>query len=196
NGRRDPSIKLERVNKIEDGANANVSRLEMSVHSSTHVDAPLHFIPGAPSVDMLPLNVLIGPAQVVEIAPNVDVLTEAVLRQAGIAPAMDRVLFKTRNSEYWRSISNVFQTDFVGIDEGGSKYLAERGIRLVGIDYLSVAPYKMSRPTHLVMLGAGMVVIEGLNLLDVPAGYYRLVCLPAKLKGSDGAPARVVLLDE
>ncbi len=192
----DPPVALERVSKMEDGANANVSRLTAGVHTGTHVDAPVHFVPGRGGVDSIPLEALVGPCQVVELPDSVNVINAAVVQTCGLAPAVKRILFKTRNSAYWKQPDLPFQTEFVAVDESGAIELAARGIQLVGIDYLSIAPYKNSRPAHQALLKASIVILEGCNLSEVPAGYYRLICLPLKLKDSDGAPARVILLDE
>jgi arylformamidase len=192
----DPKAVIERVSAISDGANANVSRMDMGVHTGTHVDAPLHFIDGTSAVEAMNLEVLIGPARVVQVADDVNVIDREVLEKLELLAGTTRVLFKTRNSKYWASRVRDFQTDFVGIDESGSKFLVEKGIRLVGVDYLSVAPYKQSRPTHQVLLGANMVIVEGLDLSAVQPGEYQLICLPLKIEGSDGAPARAVLIQE
>lgn len=190
----DPKAIVERVSAIAEGANANVSRMDMGVHTGTHVDAPVHFIDGTTAVESLKLDVLIGPAQVVQIGDTVDVITREVLEKINLPGGTQRVLFKTRNSQYWAKRVSEFQTDFVGIDASASTYLVEKGIRLVGVDYLSVAPYKQSRPTHEILLGANVVIVEGLDLSGVEAGEYQLVCLPLKIQGSDGAPARAVLM--
>jgi arylformamidase len=192
----DPVVILERVKKIEEGSNANVSRLDAGVHTGTHVDAPCHFIIGAKGIDELDLNVLVGAAQVVELAQNIAEIDEKVIRQAGILPDTRRILFKTRNSQYWAQHENIFQTDFVGINLDGARALVQMGIQLVGIDYLSIAPFKRSRPTHEVLLSAGMVVVEGLDLSKIKPAMYQLYCLPIKLDGSDGAPARAILIGE
>jgi len=192
----DPPVKLERVSKIEEGANANVSRLELSVHTGTHLDAPHHFINGAKTLDTLPLEVLIGPVQVVQLADSVNLITAAVVEEAGIAPGVVRVLFKTRNSAYWLKTEQVFEKEFVAVSADGAEVLVQRGMRLVGIDYLSIAPFKQSRPTHEVLLKAEMVILEGVNLNGVEPGMYTLICLPPKLGGSDGSPARAVLVSE
>lgn len=192
----DPKAIVERVSAIADGANANVSRMDMGVHTGTHVDAPLHFIDGTNAVEAMNLEVLIGPARVVQVADEVNVIDHKVLEKLDIPDGTTRVLFKTRNSKYWASQVREFQTDFVGIDESGSKYLVEKGIRLVGVDYLSIAPFKQSRPTHQVLLGANMVIVEGVDLSAVQPGEYQLICLPLKIEGSDGAPARAVLIQE
>lgn len=192
----DPKAVIERVSAITDGANANVSRMDMGVHTGTHVDAPLHFIDGSSAVEAMNLEVLIGPARVVQVADDVNVIDREVLEKLELPTGTTRVLFKTRNSKYWASQVGEFQTDFVGIDESGSKYLVEKGVRLVGVDYLSVAPFKQSRPTHQILLGANMVIVEGLDLSAVQPGEYQLICLPLKIEGSDGAPARAVLMRE
>lgn len=192
----DPKAIVERVSAIADGANANVSRMDMGVHTGTHVDAPLHFIDGTSAVEAMNLEVLIGLARVVQVADDVNVIDREVLEKLDIPDGTTRVLFKTRNSKYWANRVREFQTDFVGIDESGSKYLVEKGIRLVGVDYLSVAPFKQSRPTHQVLLGANMVIVEGVDLSAVQPGEYQLICLPLKIEGSDGAPARAVLIQE
>ena len=190
-----PGIVLERVNKIEDGANANVSKLEMGVHTGTHVDAPIHFIPGMPGVETLDLEVLIGKVHVIDLPESVDVIDAQVLQSLEWPGESERVLFKTRNSRYWAAGDTQFHQDFVGISEDGANFLVEKKIKLVGVDYLSVAPWKKSRPTHRALLEAQIIVIEGLNLSDVAGGAYQLYCLPIKLGGSDGAPTRVVLIE-
>lgn len=189
----DPPLVLERVNKIEEGKNANVSKLSLSVHTGTHVDAPFHFLQDGGTVENLSLDVLIGAARVVEIPAACDVVNAEVLKAAGVQTGIERLLLKTRNSLLWEKQDKRFETGFVGVDLEGAEYLASIGIRLVGIDYLSIAPFRKSRPTHEVLLKANMVIIEGLNLCDVPAGDYQMYCLPLKLADTDGAPARVIL---
>ncbi len=192
----DPPVILERVEKIEEGGNANVSRIDMGVHTGTHVDAPVHFVPGAAGVDKMPLDVLVGKVQVVEIPDEAGSIGAEEVEAAGIRDDTQRVLFKTRNSEYWNHLESGFQPGFVGITRDGAISLVDMGIRLVGIDYLSIAPFKQSRPTHEVLLKAGMVVIEGVDLRQVKPGDYSLYCLPLKLGGSDGAPCRAILIEE
>ena len=162
-------MKLERVSKIEEGANANVSKLELSVHTGTHLDAPHHFIHGARTLEHLSLEVLIGPAQVVQLPDRVDLITAAEIDQAGIAPGVERVLFKTRNSAYWLKAEQVFEKEFVGVSADGAAALVERGIRLVGIDYLSIAPFKQSRPTHEILLKAEMIILDSAVVTEVDA---------------------------
>ncbi len=192
----DPSVVLERMDKIDDGANANVSHLDISVHTGTHVDAPFHFIPGGETVENLVLETLIGPAQVINVEVTGDVIDRSHLENAGILPGVTRLLLRTRNSEYWNQIDNGFQTGFAGLNVAASQYLLELGIKLIGIDYLSIAPFSNGRPTHEVLLGANVVIIEGLDLRKAQPGTYTLLCMPLKLANTDGAPARVVLLKE
>jgi arylformamidase len=173
----DPEVRFERVSSIAGGAAANVSRLDFGVHSGTHVDAPVHFVDGAAGADALPLDVLVGPCVVVD---GLDV--------AAVPGGAERVLFKTANGRLWDL--DEFSEDYVKLDGAAARALVERGVRLVGIDYLSIGDEEV----HHVLLEAGVVCVEGLDLRAVEPGGYRLVCAPLKLVGSDGAPARVLLL--
>jgi arylformamidase len=192
----DEPVRLERFRKLEDGANANATRIDMAAHTGTHVDAPYHFFMDGKGVDQLRLDILTGQAWVVEFDAQVDVIDAQTLKEQNIPAGTQRVLFKTRNSQLWANQQREFQPGFVGVNLEGANYLVEHGIRLVGIDYLSVSPYKKSRPTHEALLTAEMVIIEGLDLSEVQAGVYQLYCLPLKLKGADGAPARVILMGD
>lgn len=192
----DPEVVLGRIKKIEDGANANVSTIAMGVHTGTHVDAPYHFLSDGDTVENMLLEVLIGRVKLVEIEESINEITRDVLESVNLEDGVERVLFKTRNSKFLSDHSVGFNEDFVGIDAGASELLVEKGVRLVGIDYLSIAPYKRSRPTHEVMLRAKMVIIEGVDLSSVEPGDYTLYCLPLKLKDTEGAPARVILIEE
>jgi len=189
----DPQFVWERVHKIESGDNSNTSRVEMGVHTGTHVDAPYHFLPDGKGVDQLSLKLLTGRVYVLHV-PDVKLITADVLKNSEIPPRTRRILIKTNNSEFWAKNVSTFQTDFAALTADGADYLVQRGVRLVGVDYLSVAPYKNSRPTHEVLLKAGVVIIEGLNLSGVDQGRYMLYCLPLKIQGSDGAPARTILV--
>ena len=188
----DPAVRLERVASMAQGANANVSRLSCGVHVGTHVDAPLHFLDGKEAVEAMPLDALIGRAFVADMR-RAEVIDTAALERARIPPRTRRLLFRTRNSELWKRGEKRFQTGFVAVDASGAEWLVRRKVRLVAVDYLSVAPFKNSRPTHQILLGAGVVVVEGVDLSRVAPGPYQLYCLPMKLVGSDGAPARAVL---
>ncbi len=189
----DPAVVVERAEKIEAGAQSNTSRLEMSAHTGTHVDAPYHFIATGNTVKSLELRVLTGRAYVLHL-PEAEVITAEVLDGAGIPPRTRRVLFRTRNSDYWANGEKTFQRDFVAISGDGAEYLVNRGVKLVGVDYLSVAPFTDSVPTHKTLLKAGVVIVEGLDLSKVSQGRYAFYCLPLKIKGSDGAPARAILV--
>jgi len=191
----DPAILLERVAKMEEGANANVTSMKMSVHTGTHVDAPYHFLgENTPTVDMLPLNMLVGRAYVLRLPDEVDMITASILQRANIPPRTRRLLFKTRNSVHWENEEYTFQSNFVALEASGAQYLVDKGVKLVGIDYLSIAPFHQGAPTHRILLEAGMVILEGLDLSKVSPGRYALYCLPTKLSGSDGAPARAILI--
>jgi arylformamidase len=188
----DPPVRLDRLSAIAGGAVCNVSRLNAGVHSGTHIDAPVHFIDGAPGVEATPLDALIGAALVVdatELAGHLD--AEAIVRLRIPADA-ERLLFKTSNSALWER--ETFVPDFHAITRDGAEALVTRGARLVGIDYLSVAPFGDPGPTHLAFLRAGVVILEGLDLRDVPPGPCQLVCLPMLIEGADGAPARAILI--
>lgn len=189
----DPPIKLKRVSSIAQGGEANVTHMEAGVHIGTHVDAPLHFIEGGKSVETIPLKSLIGRAYVVDVK-NAGVIDEELLEDAGIPPRTKRVLFRTRNSKLWAKGEKKFRRDFVAINEGGAKWLARKNFQLVGVDYLSVAPFGEPTPTHRELLQAGIILLEGLDLSQISQGRYMLYCLPLKLIGSDGAPARAVLV--
>lgn len=178
----DPEVLLERAKSIAEGATANLTRIDMGAHSGTHVDAPVHFLEGRAGAESLPLEALLGPCVVVEVAG----LTES---DVAVAPEdVERVLFKTPNSELWAR--DEFPEEFARLDGAGARLLVARGVKVVGVDYLSVG----DREAHRVLLGAGVVPIEGLDLRGIDPGEYFLVCGPLKLVGSDGAPARVFLL--
>jgi arylformamidase len=190
----DPKISLERISKIEEGASANVSLLTMSVHTGTHLDAPYHFLADGKTVETLALETLIGPVQVVQIPDAVRIITGKDIKNAGIRSGIERVLFKTSNNHFWEDAVADFQTDFVALDKDGARTLVSLGIRLVGIDYMSIAPFDDGVPTHEVLLKNGVIILENCNLSAVKPGMYTLYALPLKLGGSDGAPVRAVLI--
>jgi arylformamidase len=181
---------LEATKRVANGDSSNVSTLHMSVHAGTHVDAPRHFFDNGGGADTLSLEMLCGRARVIELTTR-RAVTAADLSSFDFREDI-RVLLKTHNSRLWGTPE--FHTDFVGVAESGARFLVDRGVKLVGIDYLSIEPFKTpGAPTHHVLLGAGAIVIEGLNLRDVEPGTYEMFCLPLPIVGSDGAPARVVL---
>ena len=189
----DPPAKITRALDQEAGHQATVSRLDFGAHTGTHVDAPLHFIRGAATVDALDLNILIGPARVIDLAHVRQFITAADLEGAHLPAGTERILFKTRNEALWDLPG--FQTDFVAFAEDGARWLVAHDVRLVAIDYLSAEAF--SSPdfaVHKILLGAGIVIVEGVDLRRVAPGEYQLICLPIKLQGADGAPARAVLI--
>jgi arylformamidase len=190
----DPPIRITQPHHLDRGDEATVTRLDMGAHTGTHVDAPAHFVPGGSGVDTLDLNVLVGPALIID-AREADALSAAVLETLPIPTGTERVLFRTRNSDLWARGEPEFHEDFVAITEDGARWLIERGVRLVGVDYLSVAPFDAVTPTHRALLRAGVVAIEGLDLSGIGPGAYQLVCLPLKIVGTDGAPARAILIE-
>ncbi len=189
----DPPIEFSPLSQIADGESANVTHISMCVHAGTHIDAPLHFLVEGNAVDELDLRLLMGRAFVLHL-PDADLITADVLRQAEIPPRTRRLLFKTRNSEWWAAGHTAFRDDYVALSADAAEYLVGRGVKVVGVDYLSVAPFHDTVPTHQILLGGGVVIIEGLNLSGVSEGRYTLYCLPVKLLGTDGAPARAVLV--
>ncbi len=189
----DAKIQIQQTRSIAEGAIANVTHISMGAHTGTHVDAPDHFLGNGKGVDQIPLELLIGPATVFQL-PDGETITAEMLREADIPSQSRRLLFKTRNSAYWARGETEFQRGFMALNAEAAKYLVQRGVEVVGIDYLSVAPFDAPVPTHKILLQAEVLVIEGLNLSEVPPGDYVLHCLPLKIAGADGAPARAVLV--
>jgi arylformamidase len=186
-------VKLEQTRSILDGYHANESRLTCDVHSGTHIDAPLHFIPGGKAISGIPLDILVGKALVYSFSADLHI-TGGDLADAGIEDGTERLLLKTRNSRLWKAYGNVFRTDYVALTPGAARWLVDRKIKLVGIDYLSIQPYAdKTQETHKILLSAGIVILEGINLSDVQPGVYELVCLPLRLDNADGSPARAIL---
>jgi arylformamidase len=186
-----PEFELQPIKRIANGGSSNVSRLVMGTHTATHVDAPRHFFDDGPGVDALPLDLLIGRSRVIDL-PHRGGITEEHLAAAGLREDL-RVLLRTPNSALWNS-SDGFHQDYTYLTEGGARYLVDQGVKVVGVDYLSVEQFhKAGAPAHHALLGNGIVVIEGLNLSEADAGQYEMYCLPLRIEGADGAPARVVL---
>ena len=176
----------------EHGDICTVSQLSFGSHTGTHVDPPSHFVAGGITLDQLSLEVLIGKARVVD-AGAVDAIDASTIARANLA-GVERVLFKTRNSKLWQRGEKEFDQNFVYLEAEAAKMLVESGVKLVGIDYLSVEKFNFDEPaTHYTLLRNNVIIIEGLNLSEVAEGDYELICLPMKIKGGDGAPARVVL---
>ncbi len=183
----DPVVQIERVESLAGGGIANVSRLDFGVHSGTHVDAPLHFFDDGHGADAVPLDVLVGPARVLDLTA-----VEGTIAAADLEPLElgDRIVLKTANSELWSR--DTYAEDAVSVGPDAAQLLVDRGVRLVGIDYLSIGDLD----THRILLGSGVVPVEGLDLRAVDPGDYLLVCAPLRIEGSDGGPARVLLIRE
>ena len=191
----DPRVKIEGDKSIASGDAANVSHLCFGAHTGTHVDAPNHFIDGTRRVEDLDLDKLIGPCRVVKIDESVIAIEPAHVEDV---VGVERIIFKTRNSAFWDRPEDGFRTDFTYITSETAAVLAEKQVKLVGIDYLSVEKFgSHDHPTHVSLLANEIVILEGLDLRAVPPGDYELMCLPLKYIGGtgDGAPARTVLVD-
>lgn len=184
----DPRIEIHDALTLANGDAANVSSLNFGAHTGTHVDAPAHFIEGTKKVESLALDVLIGEAEVIEVPAQKLVIDEQL-----VTTRSKRVLFKTRNSDLWRG---EFKTNFTYLDLMAARKLIENGVKLVGIDYLSIEQFgSKEHEVHRALLSHEVIILEGLNLTDVPPGKYELICLPLRLRSNlgDGAPARAVL---
>lgn len=189
----DPGAHIEPVHTLAGGAVANIAELRLGSHVGTHVDAPRHFLEGGTTVDRLSLEALVGPARVLDLTGVEELISAGDLKAAGLKGAA-RVLMKTRNSALWSEPE--FQRRYVALDEDAARLLADSGVLLVGIDYLSVERFRPEAyKVHETLLGAGMALLEGIDLSAVAAGDYQLCCLPLKVRGGDGAPARAVLME-
>lgn len=186
-----PPVTIQAQQAIARGDGANVSALAFGSHTATHIDAPLHFFDDGAGVDSIALDVLIGPAILVDVGPDVRAITASVLRGCPL-DAHTRVLLRTRNSALLRLPA--FDPEYAYLAPDGAEYLVERGVRLVGCDYLSIEQFHSGHHrTHRTLLGSGVVIVEGLDLSLPPPGEYEFICLPLLLTGLDGAPARAVL---
>ena len=188
----DPEPTFERISELEHGAEANVTLCRMTAHTGTHMDAPCHFLAGQAGIDAFPLDVGIGKARVISVPDDCSAIGAAELEGAGIERG-DRVLLKTRNSKQrWQDLE--FETGFVAVNASGARFLAQAGVILVGVDYLSVGLFSGDGPeTHRTLLSAGVWIVEGLDLSSIADGHYELICLPLRIAGADGSPARVAL---
>lgn len=186
----DPPVVIEPVTRIARGDDSNVSRIAISNHSGTHLDPPRHYNDSGIPIDQVPLPLLMGKALVLELS-GVKRITRAELEKFPIK-GEERLLLKTDNSRLWEIPS--FCADFSHLTEDGARYIAESGVKLVGIDYLSVERADGDGAVHRLLLNKGIIILEGLNLEEVPPGSYELVCLPLKIREGDGAPARAILI--
>lgn len=178
-----------------------LSHMAATLHLGTHIDAPLHYVAGGAGVDDVPLAALVGPAIVVHVPHDAHAIDAPLLERLAAAPGVlpdgaARVLFRTRNSADLVDGRDPgpFRRDYVAVTAGAARWLVDRGVRLVGVDGPSIAPWDDVDTPHAILLGAGIVVVEGLALADAPAGAGDLVCLPLRIDGADGAPARAILI--
>lgn len=192
----DPAVAVEPIARLAAGDPANVSELRLGSHTGTHVDPPAHFLPGGATVDQLPLDALVGEAVVADLTAEPGPIGPAELDRLALDGGVVRLLLKTANSALWHGGGTAFPDRYVALSPEGARWVAGRGIRLVGTDFLSIeergAP---GHPTHVTLLSAGIVILEGLDLAAVEPGRYTLVCLPLRVAGGDGAPARAVLIE-
>ncbi len=189
----DPTVSFDVCKSIAKGDAANVSQICFGVHTSTHVDAPNHFIDGTRRIDQLDLGKLIGDCRVILVDDSVDAIEP---KHLGDLANVERVLFKSRNSAFWNEPEKGFRTDFTYISPDAAGVLADNGVKLVGIDYLSVEKFGSEDfATHITLLEKEIVILEGVDLREVPPGDYELICLPLKYIGAtgDGSPARTIL---
>jgi len=187
----DPPVSIKRVKDIEKGDTANLSVISMGAHSGTHVDAPIHFLKQGQGIDNIPIDTLVGRARVIEIRDPESIKPEELVGHR--IRRGERILFKTRNSSHvWQK--DEFVEDFVFISDNAADFLVDCGVRLVGVDYLSVGSFKHGGSyVHKTFLSGGVCTIEGLDLSNVIPGKYDLICLPLRIVGGDGAPARAII---
>lgn len=189
----DEAVNIGWENRIADGDSSNVSSIHIGAHVGTHIDMPLHFIDGAANLDDLDLSLMIGPVIVIEVPEEKTSIDADFLENLGLED-VTRLLFKTANSKMWDDPSHSFVTEYVAVEPDAAKWLVDHGCRLVGIDYLSIAPYDDSNTPHEILLSNNVVIIETLDLRNVQPGKYELISLPLKLESREAAPVRAILI--
>lgn len=189
-----PSVSVTPHERIADGDEANVSELHIGTHTGTHVDPPVHFVEGASGVDAVPLDVLIGPCVVADARGHRGALGADDLASLDLPPGADRVLLRTDNSDLWRALPAPFPDEFVCLSAEGARWVVDRGIRLIGTDFLGIEQRGATgHPVHIELLSKGVTIVEGLDLGEVEPGAYRLTVLPLRIVDGDGGPARATL---
>jgi arylformamidase len=195
----DPNMTIRKLSEIKKGDDANVSEISMSVHTGTHIDSPKHFIDNGKTIEQIPLEKLVGNVLVMAFEDETKVINKQALENHPKFESLlgvKKVLFKTSNSSHLLLKQENFSEEFVGIDKSGAKFLANLNLDLIGVDYLSVASFRETDEPHQILLQNEIVLLEGINLHEVPPGDYKLYCLPLLILGSDGAPARTILIME
>ncbi|MFC1517414.1 cyclase family protein [Candidatus Margulisiibacteriota bacterium] len=186
----DPAVKIKKFKDISCGNSSNVKIIQIGTHTGTHIDAPIHMLSHGASLDDIPLNKLVGNAIVVDIGDAKSISLNQLQRIS--IDGVKIILFKTKNSQIFPK--GKFNEYFIYLEEVAAQYLVNKGIELVGIDGPSIDKYKQpDHPVHQILLGNNVVIIEMLDLSKVMAGVYKITALPLKIKGADGAPARVIL---
>jgi arylformamidase len=189
----DPGVEISSFKSIADGSTANVSQISIGVHTATHVDAPNHFIDGAKRIHEIDPEKLVGPCRVIEVPEDVVAIGPEHVGDIG---GITRILFKSRNSAFWNTPEDGFRTDFTFITVETARLLVDSGVVLVGIDYLSIEKSgSPGHPVHVTLLENEVVILEGIDLREVSAGDYGMICMPLKYigGGGDGSPARTML---
>lgn len=185
-------VEFNQTLSLDNGDIVTDTIIKMSVHTGTHIDAPSHFLVSGSTVEQVPLDILVGETYVA-VLDHVSAITAECLEGLALPSETCRLLLKTQNSELWRNDSSDFDDNFVALTFDAAQWVVDQGIKLIGIDYLSIQRYNDGPETHQILLGANVVVVEGLDLSEVPEGSYELICLPVKFKGLEGAPSRVIL---
>ncbi|MDO8492707.1 MAG: cyclase family protein [bacterium] len=188
-----PRLRLKNICSIKKGDSANDTKIEMSLHTGTHLDAPRHFFSGGQSIDKMPLQIFIGPAFVAYL-PKVKKITAYDLEKLHLPRGVSRLLFRTSNSLLWKKRISKFQKNYVGLTADAAMWLSKRKIKLVGVDYLSVSAFDETVPVHRILLKKGIALLEGINLGGVKQGVYQLICFPVKISNLEAAPVRAVLI--
>ena len=178
---------------IKNGDIANESSINVNLHTGTHIDAPSHFIDNGLTIDKIPIGKLMGSAFVASIK-NVNTITEETLEKSSIPKHVKRLLLQTDNTELWIKNNGIFYEDYVALSPRAAKWIVNRGIDLIGIDYLSIQKYTDGPETHQILLGNNIVILEGLNLNNVSQGWYDLICLPIRYENIEASPARALLI--
>jgi arylformamidase len=185
-------VRVERIKSFANGDAVNVTRLDMDVHCGTHVEAPLHFLDGGCALEELTVDTFVGPAYVAHL-PDADVIGPDELERAEIPDGTVRLLLRTRNSITWHDADRRFRADYAALSAGGAEWVVARGMRLIGVDYLSVQRFDEGPDAHQILMRGEVAILEGVDLSNVPAGPYRLLCAPIWIGGAEAAPARALL---
>lgn len=188
-----PKLRLKKIYSLKGGDIANDTKIEMSVHTGTHIDAPLHFIFNGASADQLSLNTLVGPVFVAYL-PRIKKITAEDLEKLDLPKKVNRILFRTSNSLFWNKNISKFRKNYVGLTKNAALWLSRRNMKLVGVDYLSVAKFDEIISVHRILLRKKVVLLEGIDLSCVKRGTYHLICLPLKISNLEAAPVRAILI--